>query len=539
MIRTLTKIDKLPPERRKQKVAVYCRVSTGRDAQLSSLDNQKAHYERLIAAMGSWELTDYYYEKGVSGTKKETRPELQRMLRDCETGKIDLILTKSISRFARNTTDCLELVRKLNALGVYIYFEKENIHTGNEESELILSILASLAEEESHSISENCKWAVQKRFQNGSFKLSRPPYGYDLRDGVLVVNRKEARIVKQIYNSVLEGKGTCMIAADLNSRRVPTKRGGNWQPGTIQHMIRNEIFMGDLRMQKTWRDEQFRLHINYGEQPQYYIKNHHEAIVSREVFASANAANRQRGIEKNNTPEKDCAPQDDPHQNRYCFTGKILCGCCGSRMKRQVVQTAGGTRAFWVCTKHLSGPSACPQHKIREDDLQNAYVTMLNKLAYSRNILLLPYIDAITAEDERQLEMRLRRIQARLQISRTKRSDLVRRYSQGSLEASAFFEQTAACRREEQELLQEKNTTESFFGHASSAKALDRFLCGWQIGICSFPGSAFRDLTDHILVGSQTEVTFVMKCGLRLNEEIGVAVLKSCKENHPRTQKAG
>ena len=521
MIRTLTKIDKIPPEYRKQKVAVYCRVSTDRDAQLISLDNQKSHYERLTSVIGNWELTDYYYEKGISGTKKETRPELQRMIHDCEVGKIDLILTKSISRFARNTTDCLELVRKLSALGISIYFEKENLNTGDAESELILSILASLAEEESHSISENCKWAIQKRFQNGSFKLSRPPYGYELQDGKLTVNQEEARIVRYIYDCVLEGKGTCIIAADLNARKVPTKRGGSWQPGTIQHMISNEIFMGDLRMQKTWRDSCYKSHLNSGEQPQYYIKNHHEAIVSREVFASANAANRQRGIEKNNLSNTNINTQDDPHLNRYCFTGKVICSC-GDIMKRQVVQTAGGRRAFWVCRKHLADPSLCRQCKIREDDLQNAYITMLNKLAYSRDVLLLPYIRAITAEDDKHMEQHLHSIRSRLQAVRTNRADLVRRYSRGSLEAAEFFEKTTACRREERELLREKSIAEKFFGHTSSAKALDNFISEWKIGTSCFPQSSFRALTDHILVNNYSQVTFVMKCGLRLCEEIGV-----------------
>ena len=527
MLRTLTKIDSLPQQKQSRKVAVYCRVSTNRDAQLTSLDNQKAHYERLAAAMDNWELTDFYYEKGISGTKKETRPELQRMIRDCEHGKIDLILTKSISRFARNTTDCLELVRRLGALGINIYFEKENINTGDEESELILSILASLAEEESHSISENCKWSVQKRFQNGSFKLSRPPYGYELKDGKLTVNQEEARVVRYIYDCVLEGKGTCTIAADLNARRVPTKRGGSWQPGTIQHMLRNEIFIGDLRMQKTWRDNRFKMHINYGEQPQYYIKDHHEAIISREVFEAANASNRQRGIEKNNLSETNVVPIDDPRQNRYCFTGKILCGYCGGRMKRQIVQTPGGIRAFWVCKTHLSNPAACPQRKVREDDLQNAYVTMLNKLAYSRDILLLPYIDEITAEDEKHMEKRFQRVNEHLKANKANRRQLIRLYSQGSLEPAAFFEKSTACRREEQDLLQEKKAMQSFFCHASSARILDRFICGWQIGIRNFPENAFRTLTDHILVNSQKEVTFVMKCGLRLGEAIGAPAIQA------------
>ena len=254
------------------------------------------------------------------------------MLHDCETGKIDLILTKSISRFARNTTDCLELVRKLNALGISIYFEKEDLNTGDSESELILSILASLAEEESHSISSNCKWAVQKRFQNGSFKLSRPPYGYDL---------------------------------------------------------------------------------------------------------------------------------------------------------------------------------------------QNAYITMLNKLSYSRKDLLLPYINAVTTEDDHEIQQRLCRIRTKLQNIRMNRDDLVRRYSLGSIEASEFFEKTVACRREERELLREKSITERFFGHTFSAQALDQFISEWKIGTSRFPQSSFCALTDHILISDRNQVTFVMKCGLRLSEEIG------------------
>lgn len=166
-----------------------------------------------------------YYDEGISGTKKENRSELLRMLSDCENKKIDLIIAKSISRFARNTTDCLEMVRKLLDLGIYIYFEKENINTQSVESELMLSILSGLAESESISISENNKWAIQRRFQNGTFKISYPPYGYDNIDGQMVVNPEQAEIVKYIFAEVLSGKGTQKIADDLNQKGIPPKRG--------------------------------------------------------------------------------------------------------------------------------------------------------------------------------------------------------------------------------------------------------------------------------------------------------------------------
>ena len=190
-------------------------------------------------------------------------------------------------------------------------------------------------------------------------------------------------------------------------------------------------------------------------------------------------------------------------------------------MKRQVVQTAGGKRAFWVCRTHLTNSSLCAQRKIREDDLQNTYITMLNKLCYSRGLLLLPYINAVTAEDERQMEHRLNTIQSRLQSIRKNRDDLVHRYSHGSLEAAAFFEKTAAFRREERELLREKRVAERFFGHTSYAQALDDFISDWKIGTERFPQDSFRALTDHILVNDRNQVTFVMKCGLHLSEVIG------------------
>ena len=198
-----------------------------------------------------------------SGTKKENRSELIRMISDCENRKIDLIITKSISRFARNTTDCLEMVRKLVDLGVYIYFEKENINTQSMESELMLSILSGLAESESISISENNKWSIQRRFQNGTFKVAYPPYGYENIDGQMVVNPKQAEIVKHLFAEVLLGKGTQRIADDLNERNVPAKKGGRWTATSIRGILSNEKYTGDVLFQKTYTDSRFNRHTNY------------------------------------------------------------------------------------------------------------------------------------------------------------------------------------------------------------------------------------------------------------------------------------
>ena len=205
---------------KKIKVAAYCRVSTDSDAQLESLEAQKTHYESYITSRDDWEFAGLYYDEGITGTKKDKRPELLRLIDDCKAGKVDFIVTKSISR---NTTDCLELVRKLLALHIPIFFEKENINTGSMESELFLAILSSMAEGESVSISENSKWSIQKRFENGTFKCSYPPYGYDWDGEQMIINPEQAAVVKEIFAALLSGKGTHAIADDLNLRGITSR----------------------------------------------------------------------------------------------------------------------------------------------------------------------------------------------------------------------------------------------------------------------------------------------------------------------------
>ena len=225
------------------------------------------------------------------------------MISDCENGKINFIITKSISRFSRNTTDCLELVRKLIDIGVFIYFEKENLNTQSMESELMLSIISSLAESESVSISENIKWSVQRRFQNGTFKVAYPPYGYNNVNGQMVINEEQAEVVRWMFAEVLSGKGTYKMARELNRKGIPAKRGCKWTASTVRGLLSNEKFTGDIIFQKTYTDRQFNRHTNHGEMDMYLMENHHSAIVSRETFEAAAAVIEQRGKEKSGQKE--------------------------------------------------------------------------------------------------------------------------------------------------------------------------------------------------------------------------------------------
>jgi site-specific DNA recombinase len=210
-LKKITKIAEITSPKinvKKIRVAAYCRVSTDSDAQLESLEAQKTHYENYINSRNDWEFAGLYYDEGITGTKKDKRQELLRLIDDCKSGRVDFIVTKSISRFSRNTTDCLELVRQLLALHIPIFFEKENINTGSMESELFLAILSSMAEGESVSISDNSKWSIQKRFENGTFKVSYPPYGYDWDGEQMLINPEQAAVVKEIFAALLSGKGT-------------------------------------------------------------------------------------------------------------------------------------------------------------------------------------------------------------------------------------------------------------------------------------------------------------------------------------------
>ena len=205
-MKKITKIAEITSPKinvKKIRVAAYCRVSTDSDAQLESLEAQKTHYENYINSRNDWEFAGLYYDEGITGTKKDKRQELLRLIDDCKSGRVDFIVTKSISRFSRNTTDCLELVRQLIALHIPIFFEKENINTGSMESELFLAILSSMAEGESVSISDNSKWSIQKRFENGTFKVSYPPYGYDWNGEQMLINPEQAAVVKEIFAAAL------------------------------------------------------------------------------------------------------------------------------------------------------------------------------------------------------------------------------------------------------------------------------------------------------------------------------------------------
>lgn len=520
-MRTVTKIEgsnALTSLQLKLRVAAYCRVSTDSDEQLVSLDAQRTHYETYIKSNPNWEFSGIYYDEGVSGTKKEKRTELLRLLADCENKRIDFIVTKSISRFARNTTDCLEIVRRLNEIGISIYFEKENINTQAMDSELMLTILSSLAENESISISQNNKWSIHRKFQNGTYKLSTPPYGYDYADGQLHVNAEQAEVVKRIFAEVLSGSGTLKIAEGLNIDGIPPQRGERWTATSIRGILGNEKYTGDALFKKTYTDKYFNRRYNNGEKDQYLIQNHHEAIISRKDYEAANEALAQRA------KEKGIEKGTDKYQKRYLFSTKIKCAECGGTFKRRIHSSGSNRYIAWCCSKHLNDISACSMKHIREDAIQQAFITMINKLIFSRKWVLKPIIDNLKTASPTNNRRRLKELEAKLEENAERRCTLTNLAGKQYLDSSIFSSWQKELTNDAVKLRDERDKLLYFeqevVAKINEVSKLMRYVSKPDSDLESFNEELFDTLVDELEVISQTEIAFKLKCGLTLKERL-------------------
>lgn len=518
-MKRITKIgvNETPLQKKKIKVAAYCRVSTASDEQIISLEAQKAHYEEYIRANDEWEYVGLYYDEGITGTKKDGRAGLLSMIDDCEDGKIEFIITKSISRFARNTTDCLEMVRSLTDLGISIYFEKENINTGSMESELMLSILSSLAESESVSISENEKWSIRKRFENGTFIIAYPPYGYENVDGEMKVIPEQAEIVKEIYASCLSGKSTHAIAKELNERGIRTKKNGKWGAGSVNGILTNEKYTGDVIFQKTYSDSSFNRHRNYGERDQFLCENHHEPIISHEDFDKVRAVLDQRAMEKGNGTDT------YRYQNRYCFSGIIKCGECGGTFKRRQHYKPSGNYVAWTCSTHLESKLDCSMLYISDEGIKLAFLTMMNKLVYGHNTILKPLLRTLRGMDDKNRLLWIQELEIRIEANTDRKQILTNLMATGVLEPAVFNKENNALVAEEQRLRAEKEKLVSFVGGDKvRMKELQKLMAFTSKGemLTEFSDETFLEFVDSITVESRKKIVFHLNCGLNLAERL-------------------
>lgn len=507
----ISKIESKPNEKKKLRVAAYCRVSTDSDAQTDSFDAQKAHYESWIKIHDNWEFAGLFYDFGVTGTKTEHRDGLQNLLLECRAGKIDYILTKSISRFSRNTTDCIFLVRELLDMNIPIYFEKENIDTGSMESEFVLSILSSMAQDESRSISENNKWSVRQRFENGTYQFSCVPYGY-MRDdeGFMVINPEEAEIVRFIYQSVLNGLGSEKIAKILEERQIPTRKSGKWTNSTVRDILTNEKYYGAAVFQKTYTNESFHRKKNYGEVDRYFVEEHHEPIISKEIFERVKEIIEQRASEKR------IISGSDKYQKRYVFSGIIFCGECGDKFRRKIHDS--GKEIAWSCRTHIQDKKKCSMKYIRDDMLKAAFVTMINKLIYSRKQLLLPLYENISIQGSNESSSRIHFIQNELQKLSEKKDTLRKLRAQDIIDSVVFNQEInfidAQASEYRAELSDLSGKTKDFSELNKLIHFTDREM------MTAFNEEVFCMFVSKIVIVNRNCAEFHLKCGLKVKEAL-------------------
>lgn len=371
-----------PKEEKKVRVAVYARVSSEKDATYHSLEAQTDYYEQYIAARQDWELVGIYSDNGISGTTIN-RPEFQRMLVDCRNGMIDLVVTKSITRFARNTVTLLETIRELKSLGIDCYFEKEDMHSISPDGELLLTLLAMYAEEEARSVSENQKWRIKKRFEKGEPWVGKM-LGYRLVDRELKVVPDEANTVRRIFNMYLSGMGLSKIASILTREQVPTKNGGEkWSKYSVGIILQNEKYTGNMILQKTYNDD-FRTKnkvINHGERRRYFVENSHDAIIDNELFEAAQEEReRRKSLYKGNSEKVPKA--------KHIFAGVIRCGICGHHYTHMRTNTGKYDKAVYQCNGYnVLGKGFCPSQKIPEDILLEKTLEVLGVAELSRETI--------------------------------------------------------------------------------------------------------------------------------------------------------
>ena len=497
---------------RKIRVAAYCRVSSASADQLNSYANQIDYFTKYIKKHENWELVEIFADEGKSGTK-DTRPEFQCMIRACELGHIDLIITKSTSRFGRNTKDTLKYVRKLKALGIGVIFDEQGINTMSLGDEMLLSTFAAIAQEESVAISQNQRHSIVKRMQSGCYVDSNAPYGFRLENKQLVEYPPESRIVKRIFEDYLNGCSATEIARALMSEGIPTKYGNpKWKSTTITYLLSNERYVGDCLYQKTFRSATvpFKQSKNRNDEDQFYADNTHVGFIDRDTFAKVQAllAKRKERHLKTNT------------FNTYALTSHVHCAECGSSFRRRMV----GGGISWACTKHVNDKNACDSHYYREERIYDAFASMVNKLRFGQNGILdgieqnlLLAINAVKKSNgmARESSQKIAEINGKILMLEQLRS-------KGYLALDAYQQQVAELNRELTTLKNERsaqldNELERVYAEFKKARRLiDEIAEPLQ----TFNEQLFSDIVEGVYISNKDEIRFNLKYGFTFTERL-------------------
>nr|WP_205610207.1 recombinase family protein [Clostridium sporogenes] len=502
-----------------KKVAAYARVSTDYDEQLSSYEAQVDYYTKHIKSNSNWSFVEVYTDEGISATSTKKRNGFNRMISDALKGKIDLIITKSVSRFARNTVDTLTTVRKLKGKGVEVYFEKENIYTLDSKGELLITIMSSLAQEESRSISENVTWGQRKRFADGKVSLPYKHFlGYEKgEDGLPKIVEKEARIVRKIYKLFLEGKTPSAIARQLTENKIPTPAGKEiWQPSTVMSILKNEKYKGSAILQKSFTVDFLtkKKKINQGEVPKYYVQNSHPAIISTEVYDLVQQEIKKRKKVKGYKTSGNC------------FSGKIVCGECGSFYGSKVWHSNSKyRRVIWQCNSKFKNDEKCSTTHLYEDKIKQAFVEAFNSLIENKEEILQGYDEIIqVVTDTSRLDKESNKLKSEIEIVTEMLRKCVEENAHNALNQAEYEERYKALAaryesiKKDIEGIKEKRLEKSV-KHKRIVEFIKELEQRKEL-ITEFDEELWNGTVEKVMVNTEEKIMFVFKDGIEIEWNI-------------------
>ena len=388
---TISVMENTELKSRNMRVAAYCRVSTDSEEQLNSYETQKAYYTQLIADNPNWDDAGIYADEGISGTDMRKRDAFNRMIAACKRGRIDMILTKSLSRFARNTVDCLDTIRMLKARNIGVLFEKENINTLTESSEFLITLFSSFAQAESESLSKNVSWGIRKSMEAGNVPMHYATLlGYRKgEDGNPEIVPEEAETVRQIYRWYIKGYSLAQIQKELEARGAKNAKGNTkWARNTVQSILTNEKYIGNAILQKTYTVDCISKSVrkNNGELPMILVENHHTPIISKAVFQWVQSEMKRRAS-KRRVQQKSAKTEQGKYSGKYALTERLICGECGTPYKRCTWNIRGKRKIVWRCVSRLEfGKQYCHNSPTMEEaPLHRAITAAINQYAVQKS----------------------------------------------------------------------------------------------------------------------------------------------------------
>lgn len=489
----------------KLKVAAYCRVSTETEEQATSYEMQVEHYTNYITGNPEWELAGIYADDGISGTNTKKRDEFNRMIEDCMSGAIEMIITKSISRFARNTLDCLQYIRKLKEKNIAVFFEKENINTMDAKGELMLTIMASLAQQESLSLSQNVKMGLQFRYQEGKVQVNHNRFlGYTKgKDEKLVIVPEEAAVIRRIYREYLEGASLQDICNGLMEDGILTGAGKErWIPSTVKKILSNEKYIGDALLQKTVTLDflEKKRTTNTGQAPQYYVEDSHDAIIPRDKFMLVQEEMIRRANLRTGKKKR-------IYSSKYALSSLCTCEKCGDIYRRIAWNNRGNHSNVWRCCSRVKGgPAACDSPTMKEEDLQAKVMAAINDVWGAKSSVIESLMELAEQSLESSRDEELEILDQKLEA---KQKELVDKALK-KLNYNDLADEVEALKEAKQQILVGKAMEN---GRKIKRDEMIAFLKEQQAEVTEYDEQLVRRMVEGITIHEDSSITVVFKSG--------------------------